>query len=134
MMKKILLSLFILLNVSLYGVSLDRYISAMQHASPQKRVKMMNKLKVSLAKMNSSDRQRAIRKLRSRTHTRATRMRSNAATQLMTQVATSDRMNQSININNIPVINTTSVQNVVTQGTDIINQPPTYDDNTLHKF
>ena len=132
-MKKILLSLFILLNVSLYGVSLDRYISTMQKASPQKRVKMMNKLKVSLAKMNSSDRQKAIRKLRNRTHTRASRV-STTATQLMTQVATSDRMNQSINFNNVPIMNNINIQDIVTQGGDIMNKPSTQDLPIHNKF
>jgi len=131
-MKKILLSLFILLNVSLYGVSLDRYISVMQKASPQKRVQMMNKLKISLAKMNSSDRQKAIRKLRSRSHSRTNRMATNT-TQLMTQIATSDRMNQSININNTPIVNSTNIQNIINQGGDITT-PPNNQDIPSQKF
>lgn len=60
----LILSLFTILNTSVSAISIDQYICIMQNSSPQQRVKMMNKLKINLVKMNNSDRQATIAKLR----------------------------------------------------------------------
>ena len=121
-MKIILLSLFILLNSSLYGVSLDKYISAMQKASPQKRVKMMNNLKHSLAKMNGSDRQKAISKLRAKTSHNTSSFKT-TPTAMLSKIATTERMNQSINFNNTQIINQTNIKDTYINNQNLINNP-----------
>ncbi len=124
-MKIILLSLFILLNSSLYGISLDKYISAMQKASPQKRVKMMNNLKLSLAKMNGSDRQKAISKLRARTSTKPSSFKT-TPTAILSKIATTERMNQTINFNNTQIINQTNIKDIYNKQ-NLINNPSSTD-------
>ena len=67
-MKKLIfiLSIFIFITIPINAVSLDAYIAKMQNVSPERRVKMMNKLKKALVNMNKSQRKIAIEKLRAK--------------------------------------------------------------------
>ncbi len=107
--KKIafILSLFIVLNTPIYAISLDKYIANMQKASPQKRVKMMNNLKRSLAKMNSADRQKTIAKLRNKNQSRTTSISS--LSKRMVNIAKIDQMNQAINSQRTNITNNAQV-------------------------
>jgi hypothetical protein len=113
----------ILFSASLHAMSLDRYISKMQHASPQKRVKMMNALKKTLAKMNSSDRARAIRRLRSRTTRSSVEKGNNQINSHLSRVVTTQQMSQSLNTQQLQVVNQAQIENIFSPN----NQPSTKD-------
>jgi len=103
----------ILFSASLHAMSLDRYISKMQQASPQKRVKMMNALKKTLAKMNSSDRARAIKRLRSRT-AQSVEKGNNHINSHLSSVATTQQMSQSLNTQQLQVVNQAQIEKILT--------------------
>jgi len=60
----IILSLFGLLTLAFGQMSIDQQINAIQHASPEQRVQMMNNLKRNIATMQASQRTATINKLR----------------------------------------------------------------------
>ena len=103
----------ILFSASLHAMSLDRYISKMQQASPQKRVKMMNAVKKTLAKMNSSDRARAIKRLRSRT-AQSVEKGNNHINSHLSSVATTQQMSQSLNTQQLQVVNQAQIEKILT--------------------
>ena len=102
----------ILFSASLHAISLDRYISKMQSASPQQRVKMMNALKKTLAKMNSSDRARAIRRLRSRTTRSSVEKGNNQINSHLSRVVTTQQMSQSLNTQQMQVVNQAQIEKI----------------------
>lgn len=118
----------ILFSASLHAMSLDRYISKMQKASPHKRVKMMNALKKTLAKMNSSDRARAIRKLRSRTAHSVEKGNQNINSNL-SRVVTTQQMSQSLNTQQLQVVNQVQIEKIFSP----LNEPSKDYFNTVYK-
>lgn len=60
-MYKIIIYFLIFCMMSFsYGESINKQIEAMKSAAPQKRVEMMNRLKVQIAAMNEDERMQAI--------------------------------------------------------------------------
>jgi hypothetical protein len=66
MKKAILLYIFVFISIPLTGDSIDEYISKMQKSSPKEKVKMMDKLKQVLVKMNNAQRTKIIQELRAK--------------------------------------------------------------------
>lgn len=100
----------------------------MQKASPHKRVKMMNALKKTLAKMNSSDRARAIRKLRNRTAHSVEKGNQNINSNL-SRVVTTQQMSQSLNTQQLQVVNQVQIEKIFSP----LNEPSKDYFNTVYK-
>ena len=66
MKQVIVLSLLVLFATHSFAYTLDERIAAIKSASPEKRLELMNNLKRSIAKLNSQQRMRAIRRLRAK--------------------------------------------------------------------
>jgi len=65
MYRTIMIVLVFGLHASLFGVqTMDAQIAALQHASPAKRVELMNAIKIQLSQMNAKERGAAINRLR----------------------------------------------------------------------
>ena len=71
----------------------------------------MNALKKTLAKMNSSDRARAIKRLRSRT-ARSVEQGNNHITSNLSRVVTTQQMSQSLNTQQMQVVNQAQIEKI----------------------
>jgi adenylylsulfate kinase-like enzyme len=74
---------------------------------------MMNALKKTLAKMNSSDRARAIKRLRSRT-TQSVEKGNRHINSHLSRVANTQQMSQSLNTQQLQVVNQAQIEQILT--------------------
>lgn len=129
----LILLLFSLLNVSLHSLTLDQKISAMQKASPERRVKMMNAIKHSLMSMNTQDRQKAISKLRNRVRGSSKSSRSSTTTMLAKR-ASVDQMNQSVSFQHSSVLNSSTVIESVMPNNPKVDVPSNIPNDNLNNI
>ena len=112
-----ILLLLVSLSLFAYDSDIDRQIAAMQNASPSQRVAMMNRLKQSIVKMNATDRQLAINKLRGSSSSSSFMQQQTPSS--MAQRVQMQQMNQQMNSQQIQIINqkesvTTIIKNTIT--------------------
>jgi len=88
----------------------------------------MNALKKTLAKMNSSDRARAIRKLRSRT-THSVEKGNKHISSHLSRVATTQQMSQSLNTQQLQIVNQAQIEKIFSP----LNEPSKDYFNTVYK-